>query len=247
MALKAVVTLESKSIEEADNVTNTFTIGGTLSEEDLIPAMEVALLGAFSDFYNVIPAAANPAIAVAGYLSFALSRAVLASRLDIYDITTHLDGSNHGSPVSSMMWTLGAEAGPTSMPSEVAYVVTMESAGRADAPVEEPDGIDPDQLVDRPQQRHTGRIYVGPLGTNTSVLTNGIARPAPGLGSTVREALSELDFAIRTVTLDAGHLGIWSRKDQVIRPVAFVSTDDSFDTQRRRGEGPTARTRLAVG
>lgn len=248
MALKAVVTLESTSLEEKDNVTNTFTLGGTWSGEDLDPITEAALLDAFRNFYNVTPTGAVAGNPVGTFLSSVLSRAANANRLDIYDITGHLDGSNHGSPVSSMLWTL-TPASATAFPSEVALCLTMESAGRADAPVEAPDGIDPGFAIDRPQQRHTGRIYVGPLATSAGAVVGGIARPAAGFTDAVRKAFNDLclDVGAAVPAGKTGNVGIWSRADATIRPVAFCSTDDAWDTQRRRGEGPTARERLAIG
>lgn len=247
MTLKAVVTLNSVSADEKDNVTNTFTIGGLVSGDDLDPAMEASLRDAFVSFYNDVPVGAAPALALSSYIGAQISRVALDHRIDLYDTAGKLDGSPHGSPVSSMTWSLGNPSSATGLPSEVAYCVTMESAGRAGAAVEAPDGADADAQIDRPQQRHTGRIYLGPLITGATAMVNGISRPAPGLGSTARLALKELNENIGTATAPTlSFLGIWSRKDQVIRPVAFVSTDDAFDTQRRRGEAPTARTRIAV-
>lgn len=245
MTLKAVVTLESLSAEPKDNVTNTFTIGGTVSEEDVTVGMEVALNAAFAGFFNDVPAGATAANPLGTFISGAISRAALAHRLDLYDTTAKLDGQPHGSPFSSTLFTLVPGAA-TAYPSEVALCVTMESAGRADAPVEAPDGPDADLRVDRPQQRHTGRIYVGPLATGAGALVGGISRPAAGFTDCARRAVHDLAADILAATAGAGWLGIWSRKDVMIRPVAFVSTDDAWDTQRRRGESMTARTRIAV-
>lgn len=246
MTLKAVVTLESNTINERDNVTNTFTIGGTVSEEDVDIAMEVALNAAFASFYNDVPTGGSAGATIADVLSPVISRAALAHRLDLYDTTGHLDGSPHGSPFSSTLWTLDAGGAATALPSEVAVVVTMESITRADEPVEAPDAGDPGLQLDRPQQRHTGRIYLGPFTSTAGAVVGGVHRPSLGLLENFRLAVVDLDADIRAATADTGHLGIWSRKDAMIRPVAFVSTDDAWDTQRRRGESPTGRIRTAV-
>lgn len=245
MTLKAVVTLESLTAEEKDNVTNTFAIGGTVSEADVDPTMEAALNAAFADFYNAVPTGATAGNALGVFLSTTLSRVANANRLDLYDTTGLLDGAPHGSPFSSTLWTL-TPASATAYPSEVACCVTLESSGRADAPVETPDGTDSDSLVDRPQQRHTGRVYIGPLATVAGSVVSSVSRPSAGFLDCVRLAVKDLNADIIAATAGAGWLGVWSRKDASIRPVAFVSTDDAWDTQRRRGEGPTGRTRIAV-
>lgn len=246
MSLKAVVTLPSVSVSEKDDVTNTFTIGGTISEEDVTIGMELAIHDAFANFYNVAPPGAVPANSIAAYLSAVLDRGANACRLDLYDTTAKLSGEPTGSPFSSTLFTLAAASEATALPSEVALCVTMEAIGRADAPAEAPDGLDAGVALDRPRQRFTGRIYLGPLIRGASVIVGGIARPAANLTDVARRSMGRLDTDIRTATGDASWLGIWSRADAMIRQLDAVSTDDAFDTQRRRGESPTARTRLVV-
>lgn len=242
MTLKAVVTLASDSAELKDDVQNTFSIGGTVSAVDVTPTMEADLNAAFAAFYNVVPTGGVGAVAT--YLSPVLNTGASACRLDLYDVTTHLDGSPLGSPFSATLFTLAAPgSGGAGLPSEVATVLTMAGVGRDVAAVEAPDGSDPGIAIDRPKQRRTGRIYVGPLNTFALDTIGGIVRPNADFTSTVRLALKDLDFDIRTACAPKdGHLAVWSRADAAMYEVVECWTDNAFDTQRRRGEGPTAKT-----
>ena len=244
MPLQAVVTLESDSPESSDNIQNTFSIGGTVTQADVDVTMELALNAAFADFYNDVPVALTASIAT--HLSPVLNTAASASRLDLYDVTAHLDGSPHGSPFSSTLFTLGAPGGGgAGLPSEVAVCVTMAGIGRDVAAVEAPDGADPGVAIDRPKQRRTGRIYIGPLNTFTLEVVSGVVRPGPDFIATANSALRQLDDSIRTATSGDGFLAVWSRADAAMYEVVESWIDNAFDTQRRRGEGSTARTTLA--
>lgn len=244
MTLLAVVTLAADSADDADDVQNTFAIGGTVSEEDVTPTMEADLNAAFAEFYNVAPA--GGASSIAGWLSPVLDNSASACRLDLYDVTGHLDGSPHGSPFSATLFTLSASSSTGPLPSEVAACVTLEGIGRDVAPVEAPDGADPGVAIDRPKQRRTGRLFIGPLGNAVPQVIAGVCRPQAAFLTDLRLAVVELDFNIRTATADAGHLSVWSRADAAMYELTWVSTDDAFDTQRRRGNAPSARTRLAL-
>lgn len=244
MTLKAVVTHQSDSADLADNVTNTFSIGGIISEEDVTVAMELAFNQAFDDFYSAMPAGAVAPVGF--YFSPALDNTALASRLDLFDVTTHLDGTPHGSPFSATLFTLDASGASKALPSEVALAVTLEGVGRDVAAVEAPDGADPGGAIDRPKQRRTGRIYLGPLGDNATVAGAGVCRPLAAFMNVARLALQKLNDDIEAATGGDGWLSVWSRADQAMYRLVAVSTDDAFDTQRRRGEAPTARTRLVI-
>lgn len=246
MSLLAVVTLASESADDADDVQNTFAIAGTVSEEDVTTGVEVALNAAFRDFYNVLPS--GGASSLAGWLSPQLDNGSNACRLDLYDITTHLDGSPHGSPFSSTLFTLAASTSSAGLPSEVCVAITLEGVDRDIAPVEVPDGPDAGTAIDRPKQRRTGRIFLGPLGNAVPATIGGNTRPQTAFLTDCRMAIDELDARITAAVAPTalGSLGVWSRADAAIYTVDFVSTDDAFDTQRRRGCKPTGRTRLAV-
>jgi hypothetical protein len=241
----AVVTIPTKTDDPADNVQNTFTIDTPILGSDLTQAEELAINGAFSAFYNVSPTGGTGALAV--NMSSILDTTALACRLDLYELTGHLDGSPHGSPFSSTLFGLNPVQGASPMPSEMAICVTLEGSGRAEAPVEAPDSGDEGIQIDRPKQRRTGRIYFGPLSTNAMTSTSGVVcRPAAALLTNLRLAVQTLDNALDLAASGIFGLGIWSRADAIVYPIDAVSTDDAFDVQRRRGERPTARTRLDI-
>lgn len=244
MALKAVVTFDTASAEEADKVTNTFTLAGPCTEADVDPTNEAAINLAFERFYSVAPTGGT--LAVAKYLSPVLVDDVNAVRLDLYDINDHLDGSPAGSPFSSTLFDLAGPASADGLPAEVAFCVTLEAIGRSSAAVEAPDGSDPGIAIDRPKQRHTGRFYLGPLGTNVLSGGTGVTRPSAAFMTDVRLATQRLDVELDGVGVNFTGLGVWSRADEMVSGLEALSTDDAFDTQRRRGPGPTARTRIAL-
>lgn len=110
-----------------------------------------------------------------------------------------------------------------SLPSEVALVLTL----RGD-PVPLP-------VV---RQSYTGRIFLGPLSVNAGVPTAGIdSRPAASaIGYFVDAAHSMADaFAAA-----GGRLQIYSPRRELSFPVSHLSMDNSWDTQRARGDRPTA-------
>ena len=240
-------TMESMSGLPEDRVVNSFAVGGL---SDLSTATTTALAAAVADFYNVAPALGT--VPLGSYISPTISRSAVHT-VDVFDLTGNLgiDPATgkvrpHGSPVRTLTgFDLADPGNNTPLPSEVAMVITLEALGRPAAPVEAPDDDDLDNKPDRQKQRHTGRIYLGPLNDGCVVAVNGAARPSAAFRTNCVQAISDLSSDIIAIG-GFGHLGIWSRKDAVIRDLDFVSVDDSFDTQRRRGEGPTLRDRIDV-
>lgn len=109
------------------------------------------------------------------------------------------------------------------LPSEVALVLTL----RGD-PVALP-------VV---RQSYTGRVFLGPLSVLAGVTTPGIdSRP----GSTVP---GEFTLAAQTMcnvlSAAGGRLQVYSPRRELSFPVSHVSMDNSWDTQRARGDRPTA-------
>jgi hypothetical protein len=87
--------------------------------------------------------------------------------------------------------------------------------------------------------RRRGRIYFGPLATNTNDQPGSIAsRPV----SQVRTALLESMKRLRSASVAKGlQWSVLSQVDGVMRPVTGGWVDDAWDTQRRRGEAAAAR------
>lgn len=234
----AVATLASSTGVTKDAVTNSFAVKQEDGDGDEV-LFELA--EAIQRFYIHVPD--GGLVTMSSMLSPTLSRAADACKVEIYDVSGELDGGVHGSPVFANTFTIDATGGAaTALPSEVAFVITLEALGRAGAAVEAPDGADPGTEVDRPKQRHTGRIYFGPLGAHTVSIVDGVARPASNIRDTSLLAMQNLASDLQATDPEL-ELGVWSRRDGIVRVAHGVSCDNSFDTQRRRGESPTIRVR----
>ena len=225
-----------------DSAVNTWAFAtGT---PDLADAVLVS--DAVQDFYTNVPVGGT--LAPGAYLSNQLDRGALASRMQVYDITGFLDGSPHGSPMLDVNWTLSPAASAGSdLPEEVALRITIEATGRSAALVETADGIDPGTEVDRPRARRTGGIYFGPLNHAASNLSGGVNghRPLALFLTDLRLAVQDLhdDTALNAAGLS---VAVWSRQDAAVRSLEAVSTDNAFDSQRRRGPDATSRVRLPL-
>lgn len=207
-----------------DNVVNTFTFNDPLG---ILPADMDAIGGAVIQFYEGIDdLVLNP---VSSYIGPAISRSVPVT-LRYYDVDGHLNGSPAGSPVrvDSAAWTLGGSASSTGLPSEVAVVLTAYADFGAD--VEFGPGS-------RPRARDRGRVYIGPLNVTAQTTAIGRTKPDPALITNLAEAGARLARA----AMNANWV-VWSRRSATTKQVTRVSVDDAFDTQRRRGERPTAKT-----
>lgn len=227
----AVVTLANATTGlPEDSFVNTLTVthGGDQ------PAVPGEISTSINGFYD----------AIGPYLSSCVSRVAGTSTVDLFDIADHLDGSPHGSPYFSDSFAPTAATGADSLPWEVALAITLHGAGRSTALVEVPDdgdiaGPDPGTARDRPKQRRTGRIYVGPF--HTSVLDGtGAGRPWATFLSDLEDAFLDLCNAIKAIT-GGGELGVWSRANESVYALEAFSVDNAFDTQRRRGIAPSLR------
>ena len=118
-----------------------------------------------------------------------------------------------------------ASAGPTtrtpislSLPTEVALCLSYATTD------------DPDKAT---SGRYRGRIYLGPLNT-----TGGL-RPSSGIigyALAFGQALAAIGTAGNTTWV------MYSRADNATRKIESIWVDNAWDTQRRRGAAPTART-----
>lgn len=243
MGILAVVEMPMRSGLPKDKVVNTFAIGEQASVRGTdVPALKTALKRVYTT-----ATAGSGGQPLGGWLGPQLSRVANACQIKLYDLNGHLDGSPHGSPFDIDSFTLAASLGNDPMPEEVALCCTLEAWQRGQQRVEVPDGSDPDAKPDRPRQRFTGRVYFGPWQASESVVdANLMARPNATIQVTLRQVMQRLADELDTNTTDRLFLGVWSRKDERIREVEFLRTDDAWDTQRRRGNSPTAITRLAV-
>lgn len=181
------------------------------------------------EFYNTaVPILGGP---IDSFFSRVFSRAVLAAHIDVYDVDTpgKLAGGPLGSPALSVPWTVSAAGGSPDHPSEVAIVMSMH----ADYTGAVEEGVGDT----RPRARRRGRVYLGPF--QTSVQGDG-ANNVPRPSNAIRDLIVAAGARLRDTVV--GELAVWSRSDAIFRPVTVVSCDNSFDTQRRRGESATVRT-----
>lgn len=248
MGTLAVVELASRSGQPRDKVVNTYAIAesalvrGTGDQDD-------NYVTALTTLYT----AASPigGLKLGELLGLSLSRAADACSIKLYDITDHLDGSPHGSPRLVAPLTLPTvHATGEGQPEEVALCVTFEAKNRSEQRVEIADGIDADAKPDRPRQRYTGRVYLGPFVHNNQAVTvdaNGFARPATNLKNCIIGLFTDFFNDVDTLTGDEASIGVWSRKDEAIRGCDNFRFDDAWDTQRRRGSSPTTIVRTAAG
>lgn len=221
------VTLEHLSGLARDRVVNSFAFE---SDNALLAADADDITARMQTFYNTTGEGATRPLS--SYLWSSMSRATKPV-VRIYDVGTHLDGTTAGSPVYTRNFpnNLGLVTASTPLPAEVALCLSFNSSYGIDA--EFAPGA-------RPRARDRGRIYFGPLGSDacTSTTANrpipaaGVINSLLGAGKDLRDA----NTTIRWCT--------WSRKAARMSPVILCSVDDAFDTQRRRGERPIAKTSL---
>lgn len=258
----ATATLTSTSAIPKDAAVNTFAIAA--SEVGVASsAHRSAMADAIVNFYNGMGTLGE---SVAYYLAPNRSRAAGDLVIRIYDITGKeqrvrtVDAKgrpvwrtpNIGSPISTYARTLGAAApgGFSSLPAEVACVLSLRTANRDSELAERPDDDD-DDAVDRPRARNTGRIFLGPLGQNAlGSDTAGDRRVAANLRTALVDAAQRLKTGIRAINVsppdDTYAWGIWSRADGNVRRIEKVVVDDAFDTMRKRGVRAQATSALTL-
>lgn len=243
MGTLAVIELPLKSGLPKDKIVNTFAV----AEAAFTEARANAYITAFSRVFTANEVTDGGTLG--RRMSPGITRAANGCAVKLYNITGHLDGSPHGSPYAVGTFTMPAALDAVGLPEEVALVATLEAANRAGQFVEVPDDADPDLKPQRPRQRYTGRVYMGPFGSsNNEADANGMSRPSGQILPLVRNVLVRLAQEIDAILpADECSLGVWSRADHNIRGVTDIRTDNAWDTQRRRGNSPTTVTRVSAG
>lgn len=238
--LLATATLKPSSGMAEDAVVNTFAFSMPSGFETVESNLDT-LADIVGHFYRLVPT--GETTAVGEYLGPQVVHDATGVTTRIYDITGHLDGSPHGSPIFEKASNLPAAfSSVTPLPAEVAVCLSLHGTGWEAAAVEVPDGSDPGSAVDRPRQRRSGRIYIGPL--NSAAVTTGgpnnDAMPALAFREVLHAAAEALADSARAVAA-GGRWCIWSRADTFLYTITDVSTDNALDSQRRRGAAPTSR------
>lgn len=207
-----------------DEVVNDFAFrwpfGGVPSNANLD-----LLMAAVSAFYRDVQAGGHyVGEFIASTINRAATHRIEAVRIDLM-----------GSPIRDWDW-LGP--GPTiygsnDLPNEVAGVLSFHA--NLTGLVEEVGDT-------RPKARRRGRVYIGPL-----VVPAVTAGPNPKLSDEFRQCLAEAAGSLRD---NAGAIGfdwsVWSRAANDLYTVVGGWTDNAPDSQRRRGQAPTARATFIV-
>lgn len=223
--IHSVITLNRDSGIPADAVQMGFTFAVPTT-----PAPDAdldAIASALSDFFSSAPSG----LAMESYLAdtIRVSADGSAHTLEHYDITTHLDGSAHGSPVRTdpfPIFSTGADA----LPAELAVVLTYHQ-NLASYVEFGPGGT-------RPRARRRGRLYFGPLATAvlSQDATSNEGKVASSFLTDFVGAGSRLINDVDTQWV------VWSRANQGVGEVVGCWADNAFDIQRRRGQEATQRT-----
>lgn len=197
-----------------DVAVNTFwTLGGGDRLDQAVEA-EVAI----TRFYNED----NTNNHLSYWLSPLISRQPGACIIQTYDLAD----PQPRPPISQVFFQLGAPGTNTSLPMEVALVASFHGEPAA--------GIR--------QARRRGRVYLGPLITAAAESgSNQPSRPHSTFIVDVRDACSRLASELNGED-DAPQWIVHSRVSSNNAPVIGGWVDNEWDTQRRRGLDPTART-----
>jgi hypothetical protein len=188
-------------------------------------------------FYNTV--ASGSGFALSHYMGLGMDRVTNHCTMLAYDITSHLAGTPHGSPVGSTSWTLGAAASSSVLPSGLAAAISYRADYGTD--VEFAPGA-------RPRARDRARTYLGPLNQATvgteSVTSRCILTPS--FVNDCLHALAALEASI-VVGSETWDLAVWSRKNASTKFVVEAYMDDRFDYQRRRSDpNPASRSTLLI-
>lgn len=234
--LLATVSLPSTTGLPEDAATNDYAFLAADTSDATLDGITASLVA----LYN-----AGPVNAIGTYISGTRSRVSSACQIDYYNLTGHLDGSPHGSPIRTDLWTLTpAASGHSNLPDEVALKVTFLAAGWESVPEISPNPTPPPATL-RLRGRYRGGVYLGPwiveaMGTVTTTNT-----PRPS--ATV---VGYMATAFATFQDERPDWAVWSRADADLKPMAvggdsgIVWCDNAWDTQRRRGPAATSRTIL---
>jgi len=128
-------------------------------------------------------------------------------------------------PIAIKTFDLASNPSTDGLPSEVALCLSMQGAKSSGFP----------------QARRRGRVYFGPI---ISTVSSG-GRPSSTILTALTGAADVLASGLLAST-NSAILSVWSVADSSAVHVTDGWVDNSFDTQRRRGVAPTARTTFTV-
>lgn len=182
------------------------------------------VIGAVEAFTNT--AGTGGAHPLAWYISDVMSRGVADTTIEVYDITTHLDGSPHGSPVAMSNYHLGiVGTTPRGLPEGVAATISF----RADYGTDVEFGPHT-----RPRARDRNRVYVGPLTTD-AIDYGQLGHQCVLKDAFITDCLAAL-FDLSGVHGSDWVLQVWSRVNAAVKLPTIGWMDNRPDYQRRRSD-----------
>jgi hypothetical protein len=228
----AVAKLAHTSLLERDSDQNSFVFDSehadALALANALEAYEGST-GLVQSFYTDTPAGSTTSLNV--WLGNCFDRGSNKCQIEYYDISAHLDGSAHGSPILTTQWTLGgAPLSATDLPSEAAVVATIHDVFWGASAVE--------AGTTRPKSRHAGRLYIGPFCTTAVAMVGNEARVLSNLTDLIARNCRDL-IAHAAGIGTATSWSHWSRTLAATFAVVGGHVDNAFDTQRRRGVAAT--------
>jgi hypothetical protein len=185
---------------------------------------------ALEEFY--VGVGSVPSDRIRYYIGASRLRGANTTDIRIYEITGHLDGSPHGSPIGDYRFNLGVGFSSGELPLEVAGALSFHG---------DYTGIPERAGAIRPRARLRGRVFLGPLDfVAASVAVP--SRPSTTFLNAVAAKFTTLRATTPTIGTGPAMLRVWSRASAVVSPVVAGYIDDAWDTQERRGLAPSART-----
>ena len=143
-----------------------------------------------------------------------------------------------GAPKMELLTSNAVVGAGVTLPTEVAICVTLE-ADITGVPEQGPGGV-------RPAARRRNRKYIGPLDTAMLSFTAVIEEPVP-TQSRIDTLLSQYKVHMVDDMVTDGWVAVcFSQANWDAHPVLRIWADNAFDSQRRRGNDPTAKTVITV-
>lgn len=216
--LMCQVRLPHVSALPQDVYVNTFVFTGIDDTGD----MATAIYGRLVNFYNATQSSGQKLL---NYLSTVVQST--GARLQIYD----LDQPEPRVPIfdeSMSLPDIAPSGSASNLPSEVAVCLSYRG----------------DLVSGTNPARRRGRIYLGPLNSNCldgASASDTIPRPS----STFRTTLAQAGTALAAANTLGASWRVWSRAGGSFTEITAGWVDNSFDTQRRRGERSTTRINWA--
>lgn len=222
-------TLHCRSGMPADDVVNGFTFTGPGVTSVVAAAAKVAVKAFWQDGGHLCDLLA-PSISRAAKISFKSYE--LSSTSGAAPDVRIPAGFGHPFDVSDEFFHTSGELSSVGLPQQIALCLSYRTDYGTSV---EHEGAGP-----RPAERKRGRIFLGPWNDSTS---NNFSGP-PDYQSAPNHLLSlAIGHAGQALlgAAPAAIFGVWSRKDNLVRPVTQMWVDDRWDTQRRRDLLPDSR------